>query len=65
MELYVIYTENAFDQVLIFTSKADAIEWAEKATNWSVAEIKNNIKKAHKTDNYYTVANTDRWDLYT
>lgn len=64
-DLYVIYTENAFDQILIFTSKEDARTWARKATIWNDDEIERKIKKVVPlTDNIYHVTNSDRWQMY-
>ncbi len=64
-DLYVIYTENAFDQILIFPTKDDAREWARKATQWDENEIERKIKKVAKVvDGMYHVMNTDRWMMY-
>jgi hypothetical protein len=32
MKIYAIYTKNRFNQVLLFTSKAKAINWLKTAT---------------------------------
>ena len=64
-DLYVIYMENAFDQILIFPTKDGAREWARTATRWNDDEIERNIKKvAEHTDGIYHVMNTDRWMMY-
>lgn len=43
-KLYYIETENRHNQILFFTSKSAAIEWASKATRWTPADISANIQ---------------------
>ena len=48
-ELFIIYTENRFNQVLIFETWEAAAKWARAATRWTETEIKNQIRKATRT----------------
>lgn len=41
---YYIYTQNRFNQILIFENYNDAVNWCKSATRWSDEEIKENIK---------------------
>jgi hypothetical protein len=43
--MYYIYTENRFNQVLIFNTYEEAFNWCKSATRWTDDEIKANIKK--------------------
>ena len=43
--MYYIYTENRFNQILIFNSYEDAFNWCKSATHWTDKEIKANIKE--------------------
>lgn len=47
---YYIYTNNRFDQILIFNNYNDAFNWCKSATRWSDEEIKENIKTESKID---------------
>lgn len=47
-KLYMIKTENEYNQLLIFTSKKEAVAWAKSATRWSDAEIEQNIRTLNK-----------------
>lgn len=47
-KLYMIKTENEYNQLLIFTSKKEAVAWAKRATRWSDAEIEQNIRTLNK-----------------
>lgn len=46
---YYIYTENRFNQILIFDSYEDAFDWCKSATRWTDEEIRKNIKRPIKT----------------
>ena len=46
---YYIYTENRFNQILIFDSYEDAFSWCKSATRWTDEEIRKNIKRPIKT----------------
>lgn len=39
-----VYTENRFNQILIFENYNKAYEWCKNATRWTEEEIKNNIR---------------------
>ena len=43
--MYYIYTENRFNQILIFNSYEDAFNWCKSATHWTDEEAKANIKQ--------------------
>lgn len=47
-KLFYIVTGNRFGQILIFTSRETAEEWAKKATRWTPEKIAHNIKEAWK-----------------
>lgn len=49
-KLYYIETGNRFAQVLIFTSKATAKKWAERATRWTAEEIADNIHEIEQDE---------------
>jgi len=49
--IYCVYTNNRFDQVLLFESFQDAYSWCKAATRWSEKEIYGNIRKPIKTGN--------------
>lgn len=51
--LYYINTKNGFNQVLVFTSFDEALDWCKIATTWSLETIKENIKITEKTHNGY------------
>ena len=42
--MYVVYTENRFNQVLISPTWNDAAEWCRSATTWNDAKIREAIK---------------------
>ena len=42
--MYCVYTENRFNQVLIFPTWDEAADWCRKATSWTEAEIVGAIK---------------------
>lgn len=44
-KLYMIRTGNRFNQLLIFTSKEAATQWAHSATMWNDEQIERNIEK--------------------
>lgn len=43
--IYTIDTKNRFGQVLVFTDKDTAINWARNATRWTEEEIEKNIEE--------------------
>ena len=47
-KLYYIVTGNQLGQILAFTSRETAEEWAKNATRWTPEEIAHNIKEACK-----------------
>ena len=38
-----IFTENRFNEVLMFKNQFDAIDWCKHATRWNDDEIRENI----------------------
>lgn len=55
-QLYYIDTENRHGQILVFTSKKQAINWCKRATRWSAEKIEQEIHTTTKTyDNYYNI----------
>ena len=54
-EYYYIYTQNRFNQVLIFETYDDAVRWCQSATRWTEKEIKNNIKTPVKQGDFYSI----------
>lgn len=47
--LYIIETNNKYNQVLVFTSKTKAIKWSKSATRWSDEQIKKNVQKVSRS----------------
>ena len=47
-KIYCIYTNNRFNQVLLFESYQAAYNWCKAATRWTETEIQANIKKPLK-----------------
>lgn len=47
-KLFIIKTENRFNEILIFDSKEAAQDWAGKATSWTPEQIEKNIKTIEK-----------------
>ena len=45
MDVYVVYTGNRFNEVLLFATYDDAFDWCKKATRWTDEEIEKAIKK--------------------
>lgn len=54
--MYYIYTKNRFNQVLIFESYEDAINWCRLATRWTDEEIKENIKEPMQGVGFVSIA---------
>lgn len=44
--LYYIETKNKHNQILIFETMAEAVEWASKATTWTPERKAKEIKRA-------------------
>lgn len=42
--MFYIFTQNKFNQVLIFDSKEKAVAWCKAAAVWTDKEIEENIK---------------------
>lgn len=58
-KLYYIVTGNRFGQILIFTSRETAEEWAKKATRWSPEKIAHNIREGYKdAREFYNIFST-------
>lgn len=45
-DIYAIYTENRFNQVLLFETFEKAAAWCKAATTWTDEEIKKRIIRA-------------------
>lgn len=47
-KLFIIKTENRFNQILIFETEKAAQDWASKATSWTPEQIEKNIETVEK-----------------
>lgn len=56
-ELYVIYTKNRHNQVLVFTSYQEAFSWCKAATTWTDDRIKHEIKTGTKSNSNFNFYN--------
>lgn len=45
IKVYAVFTKNRFNQVLLFKSLEDVMNWCRKATRWTDEEIAVNIKE--------------------
>ena len=45
IKMYAVFTGNRFNQVLLFESLEDVMNWCRKATRWTDEEITVNIKE--------------------
>ena len=52
-EIFAIFTENRFNQVLLFSSWNNAADWCRKATTWTEEQIAKNIKTARRNGGNY------------
>lgn len=58
--IYIVETHNQHKQLLIFTSKKAAIQWAQKATTWNAEQINSNIKAiAQAWQGFYSIFPTE------
>ena len=57
LNIYMIYTENKHNQILVFENYNDAVSWCKSATSWNDKEIKENIKQPyrHTKTKYYNI----------
>lgn len=51
--MFIVYTGNRFNQILIFDSFNKAAEWLRKSTNYSELEIAKAIKTPRDSGNCY------------
>lgn len=61
--IYTIDTKNRFGQVLVFTDKDTAINWARKSTKWTEEEIEKNIEEHPQAwQGFYSLWGYDKGD---
>lgn len=53
MNMFIVYTGNRFNQILIFDSYDKAADWLRKSTRYSELEIAKAIKIPHGMGNGY------------
>lgn len=51
LNIYMVYTKNNFNQILVFETWESAFNWCKAATTWSDEKIKENIKQPWKSGN--------------
>ena len=54
-KIYIILTNNRFNEVLVFTNYKKAFNWCKSATNWNNKKIKEEIKTPLKVGDFFAV----------